>query len=152
MTHPSKKTSRAAARRQEVSTAWLLVHVEYMGCTAHPYRDRMPMHVSTTRRAALSRARKLYTSPAGWWELYCFGIDEPQVPVDEDSAQRPQAYLDYRGRVVRAPQIARAEQSFRRARAREIAAGLFPDGEHQCALCSASVRASQPRRKLRRSS
>lgn len=148
----SRRQVNLTSFQNTVSTdqAWVLVHVEYMGCTLHPDRDRMLMHVSSTRRAALARARKLVTSSAGWWELYAFRVDEPNIDDDDLSGLRPKLYLDHRGRIVRAPAMQRALKNFQRARAREIAEGVLPDGADLCALCRANARAQAPQRSKRR--
>lgn len=150
MGQPTKAKGRAARTLGSANQAWVLVHVEYMGCTLHPDRDRMLMHVSSTRRGALARARKLFTSSAGWWELYEFHRDETHIDDDELSGQWPKVYLDHRGRIVRAPPIQRALKNFQRARAREIAEGVLPGGAGSCAWCAANTQARAPQRSKRR--
>lgn len=134
-----KRTARVAAPLGG-SDAWVLVHVEFMGCTAHPRLDSLLFHVANSCEAAIARARSIETEPIGWWELYRFTRDCEDIPEDERSAIAPELYLDHRGRAVERPNVKRARARFDVARAEEIAAGVFPDGEDQCEVCHAAQR------------
>lgn len=139
----SKLPARVAAPL-ESGDAWVLVHVEFMGCTAHPRLDSLLSHVASSMEAALARARRVSYGPIGWWELYRFTRDSDELSEDDQSGLAPELYLDHRGRVVERPDVKNARKRFDAERLKDIAAGVFPDGEHQCAVCHAAQRAAPP--------
>lgn len=139
----SKLPARVAAPL-ESGDAWVLVHVEFMGCTAHPRLDSLLHHVASSRDAAIARAKRIYTDPIGWWELYRFTRDCSDIEADEDCGVRPELYIDHRRRVVERPDVKRARARFDSERRKEIAAGVYPDGDDQCAVCHAAQRAAPP--------
>lgn len=138
-----KRTSRVAAPL-EGGDAWVLVHVEFMGCTSHPRLDSLLYHVASSRDAAIARAKRIYTEPIGWWELYRFTRDSADIEADVESGLRPELYIDHRRRVVERPDVKRARARFDSARRKEIAAGVFPGGVDQCEVCHAAQRAAAP--------
>jgi hypothetical protein len=138
---PRSKSATRVAAPHEGGDAWVLVHVEFMGCTAHPRLDSLLSHVASSCEAAIARARRIYTDPIGWWELFRFTRDGEDIESDEQSGIAPELYLDHRGRVVERPNVKRARAHFDSKRLKEIAAGVFPDGEHQCQVCHAAQRA-----------
>ena len=139
-TRPNR-TSRVAAPL-EGGDAWVLVHVEFMGCTAHPRLDSLLCHVASSCEAAIARARRVEAEPIGWWELYRFTRDSADMFSDEESGIAPELYLDHRGRAVARPNVKRARTRFDSERRKEIAEGVFPGGDHQCEVCHAAQRAA----------
>jgi len=144
----SKSTSRVRSKRAARAAlaapsddAWVLVHVEFMGCTTHPRLDLLLSHVASSCEGAIARARRVASDPIGWWELYRFSRDGADVFGDQQSGVAPELYLDHRGRVVERPNVKRARARFDSERRKEIAAGVFPSGEHQCEVCHAAQRA-----------
>jgi hypothetical protein len=130
------KTPRKA--RLSPDEAWLVVHVEFMGCTAHPRLDSLPLHVASTRAGALARTKDVDLGAMGWWEIYRFARDSKSIEADEQSGLLPELFVDHRGKVVEQPDVKRARATFDRERARDIADGAFPGGEHQCEVCHAA--------------
>lgn len=136
----TKPKARTKAPRSAPQAAWVLSHVEFMGCTAHPRVDSLVLHVASTREGALAWARRMSTSPMGWWELHRFEFDQSEEDSG-DNALIAEAFLDHRGREVEQPNVKRARATFDRERAKDIAGGVFPNGEHQCDVCHGASRA-----------
>jgi hypothetical protein len=139
-TRSAPKTPRKAGAAS--NEAWLVVHVEFMGCTSHPRLDSLPLHVASTRAGALARTKDVDLGAMGWWEIYRFARDSKSIEADEQSGLLPELYVDHRGKVVEQPDVKRARAKFDRERAKDIAGGVFPDGEHQCEVCHAASKSS----------
>ncbi len=131
--------------RPSSSSVWLVVHVEYTGCTTHPHHDALLSHVATSRRAALTWIRRRTSNAWSWWEVFAFEPDCPSFERDDTSAV-PAVHCDANGRIVKAPDIGAARAAFLINRKRELKRGVLGDDEDRCAFC---MRATEGRRRGR---